>query len=109
MKVNQSPTTPIQSAQTGEATGAKKSAKTSAAQAAYAQSSASTEGAAKTEISAKAREMAKAKSVAQQTPDVREEKVAEIKRRLAEGRYKVDPQAVADRMVDEHLKTGGLS
>jgi len=35
--------------------------------------------------------------------------VAELKKRIAEGKYKVDANAVADRMVDEHLNTAGLS
>lgn len=63
----------------------------------------------KAEFSAKAKDFSKAKQIAANTPDVREEKVAELKKRIAEGKYKVDAKAVADRMVDEHLKSGGLS
>jgi negative regulator of flagellin synthesis FlgM len=63
-------------------------------------------GDAKAEISAKGKEFAKAKAIANNAPDVREEKIAALKKRIAEGHYKVDADAIADRMVDEHLKTG---
>ena len=58
------------------------------------------------EISAKGRDLAKAKSVAEQAPEVREEKIAELKRRIAAGGYKIDSDVIADRMVDEHLMSG---
>ena len=61
------------------------------------------------EISARARDMSKAKELATSAPDVREEKIAELKKRIAAGSYNVDSHAVADRMVDEHLKTGEWS
>jgi negative regulator of flagellin synthesis FlgM len=64
------------------------------------------EGDSRPEISGKARERATAKKVASETPDVREAKIAELKERIAAGHYKVDPKAVADRMVDEHLSSG---
>jgi negative regulator of flagellin synthesis FlgM len=63
-------------------------------------------GDANTEISAKGKEFAKAKAIANEAPDVREEKIAALKARIAEGKYKVDADAIADRMVDEHLKLG---
>lgn len=59
--------------------------------------------AASSEISGKAKEAAKAKSVATATPDVREDKIAALKARIADGSYKVDSKAIADKMVDEHL------
>jgi negative regulator of flagellin synthesis FlgM len=61
---------------------------------------------AKAEISERARDLARAKSVAGSTPDVREEKIAELKRRIASGNYSVDSDKVADRMVDDHLHMG---
>lgn len=65
----------------------------------------SSEQSAKSEISPKAREFAAAKAIATQTPDVREEKVAALKRRIAEGKYEVDAMKVADRLVDDHLSS----
>ena len=63
-------------------------------------------GGAKVEISEKGREFAKVKAAAHDAPDVREEKIAALRKKMAEGTYKVNADAVADRMVDEHLKTG---
>lgn len=65
-------------------------------------------GSAKTEISGRARDMAQAKSVAQSSPDVREDRIAALKAKIAEGKYQVDAQKVADKMVDEHLQTASL-
>ena len=59
---------------------------------------------AKAEISAKSREFSQAKAVATQTPDVREDRVAELKKKIAEGSYRIDDEAIAERMVDEHLR-----
>lgn len=65
-------------------------------------------GGARAEISAKGREFAAAKAVADGAPDVREEKIAELKRKIAAGQYKVDADAVADRMVDDHIRMSGI-
>lgn len=59
-------------------------------------------------ISTKGREAAKAKEAATDAPDVREEKVAELRRRIAAGKYSVDSDAVADRMVNDHLGMSGI-
>ena len=60
------------------------------------------------ELSAKAREIsearAKAMDIARNTPDVREDRVAEIKKRIADGTYQVDAGAVADGMLREAIK-----
>jgi len=56
------------------------------------------------EISAKAKDAARAHKIAASTPDVREDKVAELKKRIADGNYRVDADKVADRMVDEHMR-----
>jgi len=58
----------------------------------------------KAEISNKSREFANAKAVATSAPDVRADKIAELKRRIADKSYKVDNVAVADKLVDEHLR-----
>lgn len=62
----------------------------------------------KTEISAKGKEFASVKAAATDAPDVREDKIADLKRRIAEGSYKIDTNSVADRMVDDHLKMSGI-
>jgi len=104
MRVNQPNSSPAQS--TGEASNAKRAGRAGAAQEAKGSARPAGAEAAKSEISGKAKEMAKAKAVASNAPDVREEKVAALKKRISEGSYSVDAQAVADRMVDEHMRTG---
>lgn len=36
-------------------------------------------------------------------PDVREDKVAEIRRRIREGTYRIDALAIAERLLKSHL------
>jgi len=60
-------------------------------------------GAVKPDISTRGKDFAAANVVAKNAPDTREDKIAELKKRIADGNYKVDAKAVADRMVDEHL------
>lgn len=115
MRVSNSDTNQVQGTQPGRthaAKGAKetkevKDVKDSKA-ASRASESSVTDGA-NTEISAKAKEFARAKEVASSAPDVREEKIAELKRRISAGKYQIDADAVADRMVDDHLKMSGMS
>jgi len=65
-------------------------------------------GAVKSEISTRGKDIANASALAKAAPDSREDKIAELKRRIADGSYKVDANAVADRMVNEHLATADL-
>ncbi len=52
-------------------------------------------------ISAKSREIQKLRSVLGITPDVREDKVAELKGRIARGEYEVDPRELARKILEE--------
>ncbi len=58
-------------------------------------------------VSAQAREMAEARAkalqVARNTPDVREDRVAELKQQIQNGTYKVNPEKVADGILREAL------
>lgn len=56
------------------------------------------------EISSSSREVTKARAVLAAFPDVRVEKVAEIKPLVDEGSYKVESQVVAKKMVDTSLR-----
>jgi len=56
-------------------------------------------------ISSRAHEMVEAKKIASDASDIREQKIAELKRRIANKEYNVKPSDIADRMVDEHLQT----
>ncbi len=62
-------------------------------------------GASKVELSPRAQEAKRIKEIAMAAPDVDTEKVERLRKLIDAGNYKVDAQAVADRMVDEHLET----
>jgi negative regulator of flagellin synthesis FlgM len=109
MKVNPTGTNQVQD--NNEVSKSKKASKTSAAQENERSGKAATSGsssAVKSDISNKGKEFAKVKAAATGAPDVREQKIAELKKRIAEGKYKIDDNAIADKMVDEHLSTSGL-
>jgi negative regulator of flagellin synthesis FlgM len=71
-----------------------------------AKNSSAIESSDKVQISSRAKEAAKAKAIAKQAPDVNEEKVARLKAQIQSGNYNVDPHAIADKLVDEHIATG---
>jgi negative regulator of flagellin synthesis FlgM len=110
MKVTQPASGAVQSSQSAGVGGsvrterAGKAADASGARAAAGQQ-ATIEGSTKSEISSRAKEMSKAKNLASQAPDVREAKVEELKRRIAAGKYNVDADAIADRLMSEHMAT----
>ena len=56
-------------------------------------------------ISDQAYLMKQARDIVYSTPDIRGDKVSDLKRKIKDGSYKVDAQAVADKLVDEHLAT----
>ncbi len=112
MKVNHPGNNPIPS---GEASGAKHSGRAAATHEAKQSEKASPAGVdrdiysgAKTEISSKSKEFAQAKALASETPDVREDRVADLKRKIADGTYKIDGESIADRLVDDHLRMSGI-
>lgn len=107
MKVNSATTQAIQNKDIAGASGAKRSEKSSATDAAAKSTSPAIDSSAvKPEISSKAREFSQAKEAAAKAPDVREDKIAELKRRISAGTYQVNAQALADKMVDEHVSSG---
>lgn len=57
---------------------------------------------AKVKLSDRAQDMKKIRAAVESTPDTDEAKIAKFKSMIAKGEYKVDPKAVADKMVDEH-------
>lgn len=82
---------------------------TKANQASATQEASAGTQATKVELSSRAQDIQKAKEIAKNSPDVDMDKVEKFKRLIAEGKYKVDAKAVADRMVEEHLKEAGNS
>jgi negative regulator of flagellin synthesis FlgM len=55
------------------------------------------------EISQSAKDYQVAKKAIAQTPDVREEKVAQIKEALSSGTYNVSSQEIAEKMVSNYF------
>lgn len=55
----------------------------------------------KVDISGKAREIAELMSVISQMPDVRAEKVAEIKKAVESGNYTINPSKIAESILNE--------
>jgi negative regulator of flagellin synthesis FlgM len=66
-------------------------------------------GAAKTSISAQAKEASKAFATAVAAPDVREDRVAELKKKIQAGTYKINADLIADKLVDDHMALGAAS
>lgn len=62
--------------------------------------------AAKVDLSQRAQDMKRIKELAMATPEVNADKVAKFQKLIDEGKYKIDADAIADRMVDEHLMSG---
>lgn len=58
---------------------------------------------AKVDVSARAQQMQKAKEIASRPDTVDEAKVARLQKLIDEGNYKIDADAIADRLVDEHM------
>jgi negative regulator of flagellin synthesis FlgM len=57
------------------------------------------------EVSSQAQDAKRIKELAMAAPDVDMEKVARFRSLIDSGQYNVDSQAVADRMVDDHMET----
>ncbi|OFZ80589.1 MAG: flagellar biosynthesis anti-sigma factor FlgM [Bdellovibrionales bacterium RIFOXYD1_FULL_44_7] len=108
MRVNQTGTNPATSSEVSGTQQAQKAAEARKTKKTDKTGNTSASGSTSADISAKGKEMARAKAAANNAPDVREQKIAELKRRIAEGKYKVDDKAVADRLVDNHLETNGI-
>ena len=106
MRVNQSSSNQVQGTdtkRTGKAGAASETKDTKKADRSGVAGTAPGADALKSDISTRGKDFARAREVAGGTPDVREDKIAELKKRISEGSYKVDAQAVADRMVNEHM------
>jgi negative regulator of flagellin synthesis FlgM len=61
---------------------------------------------ARVELSQRAQDIKKAKELATPSGDIDEAKVARLQKMIDEGKYKIDAEAIADRLLDEHMKMG---
>ncbi len=84
-------------------TGKAESGKNSAASEKLSGTEAGRAAKANVHLSERAQLMQKAKEIASQPMEVDEAKVARLQKLIDEGKYKVDAEAIADRLVDEHL------
>jgi len=78
---------------------AQKTAKTEAKEVSNAQQKAAPSD--RVDISGKAREIAELMSVINQMPDVRAEKIAEIKKAIESGNYNINPSKIAESILNE--------
>ena len=60
------------------------------------------------ELSASASEIRDAVRKINDLPDVREEKVAELKRRMASGEYRIRNEAIASRLIGETVENNAI-
>ncbi len=61
------------------------------------------------DLSDRAKDIKQAKDIALATPDVDMDKVEKFRKLIDDGKYKVDAQAVADRMINDGLLALGQS
>ena len=59
---------------------------------------------ARVDVSQRAQEVRKAKELATPSKGIDEAKVARLQALIDKGEYKVDAEAIADRLIDEHSK-----
>jgi negative regulator of flagellin synthesis FlgM len=52
------------------------------------------------EISERSRELARARQAVEESPEVRADKVADIKKRIEDGTYSVSPQVLAHKLLE---------
>ncbi len=52
-------------------------------------------------LSSRSKEMQRIYQILQETPDIRTEKIAALKKAIQEGKYSVDPQTLAEKMLNE--------
>lgn len=55
------------------------------------------------ELSSKAFDLNRIREIVQKTPDIRADKVALLREKIASGSYRISSQEIADKMLREHL------
>ncbi len=107
MRINPANSSPIQSADTQASKKTEKSKASAYEARGEANAVSSNSDSVNTDISSKARDMARAKQAASESPDVREARIAELREKIQNKKYNVGADAIADRLVDDHLKLAG--
>lgn len=106
MKVSGKNGNPIQTAEAAKLNSASTDAAGGSKKRSAAAEALSPAGSARVDLSQRAQDIKRAKELATPRGDeINEAKVARLQKLIDEGKYKVDAEAVADRLVDEHLLT----
>jgi negative regulator of flagellin synthesis FlgM len=107
MRINPANSSPVQGAETQASKKTEKAKANAYESRAESPVSSSRADSVNADISSKARDMAKAKQVANDAPDTREAKIAELREKIQNKKYNVSADAIADRLVDDHLRMAG--
>ena len=59
-------------------------------------------------LSSKAKNIQNAKEIAKSSPDIRVDKVNRIKKEIAEGRFEVDSDVLAGKILEDIIKENGI-
>lgn len=62
----------------------------------------------KVEISSRARDIEKAEKIAKAPSENNEAKIEALKKAVQSGQYKIDEDAIADRLITEHMQTASV-
>lgn len=100
-------TMPSSTAGAGETAKAKASGLDAALGTQKAKSSADLGSSSKVDLSARSQDIKKAKELATPNDSIDEAKVARLQALIDSGSYKVNAEAIADRLLDEHTKMPG--
>lgn len=57
----------------------------------------------KVNLSTRARDIQQIRQILDKTPDIREDKVLELKRQIDSGNYRINEEKIAEKMVEESL------
>jgi negative regulator of flagellin synthesis FlgM len=107
MKVSNKLPNPMQNAETakaGKAAGPESLLDTKRTRASDATSAADFSDSSRVELSQRALDIKKARELSTPSASVDEAKVARLQAMIDAGKYKVDADAIADRLLDEHSK-----
>ncbi|MCM0604756.1 MAG: flagellar biosynthesis anti-sigma factor FlgM [Xanthomonadaceae bacterium] len=108
MKVSQNVNSGVRSTETSQTKKSEAPLKSIGAESARAPIKTEISGSYNADISDKAKDMALARKTAEGAGDIREAKITELKRRIANKEYNVKSDAIADKLVSDHLENPGL-
>jgi negative regulator of flagellin synthesis FlgM len=109
MKIQQTPSSQVSSAETSSTKQTARSSEAKRIDNRPVKTEESSEKKGSVEISSRAKELSQAKELASSAPDVRADRVAQLKKQIADGNYHVSSEDIADRMLEDHWRTADLN